>query len=311
MAKRRDALESLPWRGARDQRPGLRLPPESMPMRNAGVWRKRWRYVAGFGESVMLCAANVHVGPFGQTFWAVLDRSSGEILESTRRLLPAERGEVWTERGGGYEPWALGETAEVAGLRTRIESHEAASAKLTFGEASAWAEVICPAEGRRDGGYVWTRKRTSRIELDLKLADGRHLRESLRGIEDESAGYHPRHTVWSWSAGVGETSDGLDVAWNLVEGVNDPPAASERAIWLAGEDEPREPGPVSFDGLEAIAFDDGSRLDFSAEAERSHEENRVIVRSSYRQPFGTFSGSLPGLELDSGLGVMEHHDAVW
>jgi hypothetical protein len=27
---------------------------------------------------------------------------------------------------------------------------------------------------------------------------------------------------------------------------------------------------------------------------------------------GTFTGSLPGgIELEHGLGVMEHHDAVW
>ena len=36
------------------------------------------------------------------------------------------------------------------------------------------------------------------------------------------------------------------------------------------------------------------------------------MRYSYLQPLGTFSGALPGgLELASGLGVMEHHDAHW
>jgi hypothetical protein len=36
------------------------------------------------------------------------------------------------------------------------------------------------------------------------------------------------------------------------------------------------------------------------------------VRYSYRQPFGTFTGSLPGgLALAEGFGVMEHHDAHW
>ena len=37
-----------------------------------------------------------------------------------------------------------------------------------------------------------------------------------------------------------------------------------------------------------------------------------LVRSSYRQPFGTFSGVLPGgLALTDGYGVMEHHDVWW
>jgi hypothetical protein len=38
----------------------------------------------------------------------------------------------------------------------------------------------------------------------------------------------------------------------------------------------------------------------------------LLVRYTYRQPFGAFAGTMPGgLELDHGLGVMEHHDAHW
>ena len=137
----------------------------------------------------------------------------------------------------------------------------------------------------------------------------RRIRCEARGVEDESCGYHPHHTVWDWSAGIGRTTDGREVAWNLVEGINDPPRSSERAIWVDGV--PSEPGPSRFDGLEAIDCD-GARLEFSAEAERSKEESRLGVSYSYRQPFGTFSGSLPGgLELAEGLGVVEHHDANW
>jgi hypothetical protein len=280
-----------------------------MPVRFAGTWRKRWRYVAAFGEQVMLCAANVHIGPLGQTFWAVLDRESGEIVENTHQLLPAERGEVWTERGGGYDAWGLGTSDE--GVRTRIDSH-GTTAKLIFGDASEWAETICPTgDGKGEGGYVWTRKRPSVIDLDLQLAGGRRIREQLRGIEDESAGYHPRHTVWNWSTGVGTATDGRGVAWNLVEGVNDPTERSERAIWVDGEDQPREPGPVRFDQLAAVRFAGGSRLAFEADAERRATENKFIVKYSYRQPFGRFSGSLDGIELADGIGVMEHQDAVW
>ena len=137
----------------------------------------------------------------------------------------------------------------------------------------------------------------------------RRIRAEARGIEDESCGYHPAHTVWDWSAGVGESSDGRAVAWNLVSGVNDPDERSERAIWVDGS--ASEPGPATFEGLEAIALD-GARLEFSAEAERSREEKRAFVSYSYRQPFGIFTGSLPGdVELARGFGVMEHHDAHW
>ncbi len=157
---------------------------------------------------------------------------------------------------------------------------------------------------------MWTRKRCdTEVEVDMRLA-GRRIRCMARGVEDESAGYHPKHTVWNWSAGIGTLTDGRAVGWNLVEGVNDPPERSERAIWIDGV--PSEPEPVTFEGVEAAAFADGSRLVCAAEAERSRTEKRGPVSYSYRQPFGTFTGTLPGgLELASGMGVMEHHDARW
>ncbi len=309
MAKNRSAeVARLPWRGGDGARPNLPLPPGSMPLRFAGSWRKRWRYVGAFGERVMLCAANVHVGPLGQTFWAVLDRESGEITESTHQLLPAERGEVWTERGGGFDPWDLGTGGK--GIRTRIDSGGTV-ARLRFTEPGEWVEAVCPTgEGSGAGGYVWTRKRPSLIELDLTMADGTRIKDTLRGIEDESAGYHPRHTAWRWSAGVGTAADGRGVAWNLVDGINDPAERSERAIWADGE-APWEPDPVVFDDLTAVTFAGGSRLAFAAEAERSADENKILVKSKYRQPFGTFSGSLDGIELADGIGVMESHEATW
>jgi hypothetical protein len=115
--------------------------------------------------------------------------------------------------------------------------------------------------------------------------------------------------VWDWSAGVGRTTDGRAVGWNLVAGVNDPPEGSERAVWVDGKSS--ETPPVTFEGLDAIAFEGGGRLEFTGEAERRKEQRRPFAYS-YRQPFGAFTGTLPGgLELASAFGVMEHHDAHW
>ena len=66
-----------------------------------------------------------------------------------------------------------------------------------------------------------------------------------------------------------------------------------------------------FDGLERIRFAEGSRLEFSSGAERSRDDNFLLVRSTYRHRFGTFSGSLDGIELSEGRGVMESHTALW
>ena len=53
-------------------------------------------------------------------------------------------------------------------------------------------------------------------------------------------------------------------------------------------------------------------LSFGEWDAREDHTNLLILRSDYRQPFGTFGGVLPGgVELAEGYGVMEWHDVRW
>ena len=267
--------------------------------------RRRWRYLGAFADEFMLCAARVKVGPAIQTFWALYNRREDRMLEHTVTLLPGARGEVWSEDGQGVGIIFAHNGGTL--MRIQAEHPDAGEVRcfLRIG-SGVWVESVCPNGA---GAYVWTRKRVVPVTCDIRIGGEGHVIEAT-GIEDESAGYHPRHTVWSWSAGVGRLADGRPVGWNLVEGVNDPSEHSERAIWVDGK--PSEPAPVSFEDLDAVRFGDGSRIEFQAEAERVANEDRRFVRIAYRQPFGTFRGTLQGgLELAQGLGVMEHQDAVW
>jgi hypothetical protein len=165
-------------------------------------------------------------------------------------------------------------------------------------------EVVSPA-GR--GGYIWTRKQAgiaARATVMGEPIEG-------RAFVDDSAGYHERHTSWRWSAGVGTTDAGEPVAWNFVDGVHDSPKDSERTVWREGV--PFEVGPVRFaDDLSGIEFAEGGAVSFSAWAERRENSNLLLFRTRYRQPFGTFSGELPGgLRLAEAQGVMEDHDVLW
>lgn len=166
----------------------------------------------------------------------------------------------------------------------------------------AGIEAVC----RSGAAYAWTRKQGGVAAEGVVTIGGRALELRAMAVIDDTAGYYARHTAWHWSAGVGTARDGRAVAWNLVAGVNDPPHASERTIWVDGE--PSEARPARFaPDLTAVGG-----LRFRAEATRERSENRLLVRSRYRQPFGTFSGELaPGLELSEGLGVMEEHDVWW
>ncbi len=278
---------AIPWRGPGPDRPQLPLPPGPMPLRRDGQLRKRWRYVGLFAEELMLCVARAEVGPLQQSFWVLWDRERRRQLAHTA-LRPGSR------------------EVRMDGPLVEIEA-DGLRATLRLGEIAA-VESICPSPGG-GSGWGWTRKRAGiPIEATVALPGGRSWELRAAGIEDESAGYHQRHTSWRWSAGVGRAADGRDLAWNLVEGVNDPERDSERGIWLDGE--PSEPAPVAFEGA-AIAFGDGSRLAFAGESEHTRDDDYLLLRSNYRHRFGTFSGALEGVELAAGLGVMEEHDALW
>lgn len=278
------AATPIPWRGPGPDRPDLPLPPAPMPLRSGGQLRKRWRYVGVFAEELMLCAACAEVGPARQSFWALWDRRAGRLEE--RSIL----------RPGARE-------VRIEGPRLEVDSPDL-RASLLLGEAPP-VEAICPS----GSAWAWTRKRAGVPVTGTVEVPGRRWRLRALAVDDESAGYHARRTGWRWSAGVGRAADGRALAWNLVEGINDPPHGSERAIWVEGE--PSEPPPVRFRDLDAVEFAAGPPLEFEPEAERAHDENFLLVRSRYSHRFGRFGGSLGGTELAEGLGVMERHQALW
>ncbi len=248
---------------------------------------KRWRYVAVFSQELSACAALVRIGPARQSFWA-LHMRGGQALRERTRLVPRRR-EVSLGRG------------------EMLVRDRGVELSLALEEEGGW-EARC-AHG---SGEVWTRKQAGvRAHGTLALDGGAPRGLEALAVIDDTCGYHARHTEWWWSAGVGEAANGTALAWNLVSGVNDPPHGSERAVWVAGE--PREAPPVSFAAdLSSVACEDGSSLRFRAEAERARSENLLLVKSDYRAPFGSFSGTLPGgVALARGYGVVEHHRASW
>jgi hypothetical protein len=248
---------------------------------------KRWRYVGVFGEQFMACAASVQVGPARQTFWAIFERKSAVMLERTR--LHPRRGALDVTQG------RLCIRDEAVLLDLRLDEDEG-------------IEATCP----HGNSYVWTRKQMGvRARGTLVLGARPPIAIDALAVIDDTAGYHARVTEWWWAAGVGAGPDGTRLAFNLVEGINDPPSGSERAVWVAGI--PHEVPPVRFAAdLSSIVCEDGSRLMFTPEAERTRRENLLLVRSDYRAPFGSFSGTLPGnIPIAHGLGVVEHHRARW
>ena len=282
---RAPGLAALPYRGAYgDPRPpgfaALPLPPSPMPARDGRRPLKTWRYIGIFGPELMLCLASVRIGPVPQSFWAIWDRERGRL--HTRTAIGP--GAVWLAPG----------RARVAGRRAAV------ALELELDEV-AGIETVCTS----GDSYAWTRKQGGIRARGWVTIDGQRRALAARGVIDDTAGYYARHTTWRWAAGVGEARDGRPLAWNLVEGVNDPPRHSERTVWIDGQ--ASEVEPVRFD----TELKHVGGLRFTAEATRRQRQNLLLVRSFYRQPFGTFAGQLAGIELANGYGVMEAHDVHW
>lgn len=276
------------YRGDGSERPaGIVVPPARMPLFRAGRMLKRWRYVGLYGPEIMLCAGSARVGPTWQVWWAVWDRLARRLDERTRQLVGRRR--VEAERAG----------------RLNVDDGDV-SIDLELDEGPG-VETVTPA----GHAYIWTRKQGGIRARGRVRVGARRWEVDGPAFVDESAGYHDRITSWRWSAGVGTAADGRSLAWNFAEGIHDSPRDSERTVWVDGE--PSETGPVRFAlDLSSIALDGGGELHCAAEATRRRDDNLLVLRSRYEQPFGTFSGVLPGgLELAEGYGVMERHEVRW
>jgi hypothetical protein len=277
-------VQLVSTRGAAVRDTGLTLPPARMRSARRGRPLKRWRYAAAYSPEVMACVCEVRMGPVPQRFWAVAEPGRPIVTRTT------------TGAGG----------VRIEGSHVRVDNGDV-RIDMRF-EEDGGVESLHPS-GR--SGFVWTRKQAGiPVRGAVEVAGRAHELDCL-GVIDDTAGYHQRHTSWRWCAGVGRTDDGVRVGWNLVTGVNDPPKGSERAIWV-GEEE-FEPGPVEIAGdLSTIRFAEGGELSFEPWSERAERTNLLVIRSSYRQPFGSFAGELPGgHRLSEGWGVMEWHDVHW
>ena len=278
------SMGRLPLRGQAVRTLDVPVPPDPMPAWRSGRPLKRWRYIGIFCDEVMLCVGAARVGPLPQRFWAVAE--PGRPIASATTI---GRGGVRIDG-----PRAL---VEKGGVRIDVTVEE-----------DGGVESVHPSG---ESGYVWTRKQAGIPARGEVRVGSRMFQLECRAVVDDTAGYHERRTRWIWSAGVGRGAGGERVGWNLVTGVNDSAEDSERSIWIDGE--AFEPAPVEFAAdLTRIEFAEGGELRFSEWSAREDNTNVLLVRSRYRQPFGTFTGSLPGgIELAEGFGVMEEHDARW
>ena len=265
----------LPYRGAlrRPAAAGARALASrrrAMPSHCGGASAQGWRYVGVYGPELMLCVGR---GP---------DRAGP----------PDASGRCGTAR-------AVACTSARRSGAARSHSARASAACVDRGRrSSTWRsrrtggiETVCPSG---DGYALDAQAGRDRARAGRSTSTASPRAIDARAVIDDTAAYYERHTRWRWSAGVGTDADGRGVAWNLVAGVNDPPsAASARCgstACRARRGRARSPTTCARGRTTCASH---------AEASRERRENLLLVRSSYRQPFGTFSGDAARRGRDS------------
>lgn len=255
----------LPWRG----RSNPPLDPGRLPLFRGLRPRKNWRYLGVYGPDIQMCVGIARIGGAYQAFWAVHNRTTDSFRDRAA-MWPIARFDETTARFAGVQ--------------------------VSYAPAGDPVEVV----SRHGKHPIWTRKTPVRVTGSV---DGIDI--DSPGLVDESAGHHARVTNWLWSAGCGTSDGGAEVTWNLVDGVHDSPANSERTLWIDGV--PQEVAPVVF----AADLSRVGELEFHSETERSRHDRMILIDSKYRQPFGTFTGSIADVTLREGYGVMESHHVRW
>ena len=281
-------LLSSPIAATAPARPdGLALPPARMPLLQGGRPLKRWRYCGIYGEELMLCAAKrAHRRRSRRRSGPCSTARRGRLVERTAftRGTRRDRRRARLGRGRGVD-----DRARARGGRRAGRGRQPRTAARTSGRASSRFARAAP----------WSSTR-GRWELDAA------------GLVDASAGYHARHTVWQWSAGVGTTSDGRALCWNLVNGVHDAPSASERTRLgrrAAARDRARGRSPPTSARSASPAASARLRAGGRARARRRPRAVRERVRAAVRDVQRARCPA--GSTLAQGFGVMERHDVRW
>ena len=230
------------------------------------------------------------------------------MWERTRLRLPGARGEVWTEtRTARRRPRQLRARRRLAGAN-RIARQARARCGRSCARAPAGGWRRCAPTGRAStcGPESGPTSRWSATSGSASAA-GRSRRAGWRTSRPA--------TTRATRSGAGPPASAAPrrALGRLEPGQrHQRPAGALRAGDLGGRRALRaRSGRASRAWTRSPSTTEpGSSSAASASGEAS--ENFLVVRYTYRQPFGSFSGTLPGgLELERGLGVMEHHDAHW
>ena len=146
--------------------------------------------------------------------------------------------------------------------------------------------------------------------------------EEARAILDIHKAHYPRRTWWNWATFVGRDDAGRSIGLNLTRNVNrSDDTYNENAVWIDGKLHVLGRAQFDFDARSPLdpwnvrTVDGDVDLVFRPLADRFEDTRLVLLRSSFHQPFGTFSGTIKTVlgtcRVHNAWGLCEDHHALW
>jgi len=286
---------------------------------------KRWMYVIVASDEVVCCAAIVRLGYASNAFAFAVDRRTGKPVADITAMGPAFAASVSDRAGEGCDtafglgskqfsfdrpPGSSDYAVRVRGPRFRLD------ARLSTTNAPEPLAVICEVPG---GRFSTTEKRALLDVEGTLVAGGKQfdLKGAFGGY-DYTAGLLARRTAWKWAFGMGRSSDGRPLAYNLTEGFVD---QRECVAWRGKEVVPLGAVKFSFDPNDVVkpwnvrAKNGSFDVDFDGTYLHEERHNLIVIQSKFQQIAGAFRGKLvlPGetVMFDKLAGVTEDQDTLW
>ena len=281
---------------------------------------KKWQYLFVATREMMLSVAIIDTGYLASGICAVFDRGSRRLLANENPVLPSISARVGDAPGDGASARLLG-----PGLRATIQRDAGRIAvrinwgytavELDLDASAAPAPLTAIAPVGAPGRFDFTQK-TALVPAQGQVRCGNacfQVQGELAGL-DYTHGFLARETAWRWAFATGRAG-GRRVAFNFSEGFLQ--GEGENAVWVDGDPLPAGRISFTFDGKAPLSpwrirSEDGSvDLVFHPEGYRAQTIDLKLIKSTYLQPFGAFSGHLHGVKIDALPGVAEDHFALW
>lgn len=276
--------------------------------------RKAWVFTSAFSTRYCVGFAIADAGLVATAFVYFFDTQTGKFVE--------EKATVPFGFSGDFDP-GLDTTWLLKNFSIKTENNnlncsfqgKRIQIKISIAEDGKGSTTIAPAGDRP---FHHTYKNLLLPTTVEGTIDGEQIKfEGNIGGLDFSKGYPPRHTFWNWASLNAVTDTGIEFGVNLVGDFNN---SIENALWAGGKVHQLSQAtfsytrPVEKNTWQIATLDGVLNMKFTPRGARGEDINALLMMSKFKQPFGTFNGSVKldgALHNFTGYGVVEEHFAKW